>query len=354
MPAPVPFTRDDIAAYEKSTPAPAPSTQEANATPADETPAPTAESSTAESSSDPAVPETDETSADTADSATAPAASDGEAQTGDEGDEGGEQPAPAPKGSARSRIEELVDERNALRKYGEYLLEQNKALLAQSSPAAATATTAAAPAAPVSADDEPPTLEAYDFDPVKHAKAQNDWLKKQVQRQVKATLETVTTQQTAAQAIAKFEERAAEFAKANPDFQTVVSNPALPQFRPEIAQLIVKSEHGPAVNYYLARNPDVATRISRLSITEQAAQIGRIESQVSATGKTAPSTKQATPAAPKQKSGTKAPPPPTPTPSGSAASKSPGEMSMDEWVANERAKKIAQREQRQKLRSAMR
>lgn len=258
-----------------------------------------------------------------------------------------------PRSRAQERIEELVAERNALRKYGEYLLTQVDDLR-KAPPKGAQPESRPAP---TEVDDTAPTLETADYDPIKLNKLQNEWIQKQVDKQVKSAIQQIETSRSEVAIRQAFESKIVEFRKNAPDFDTVLANPALPQLAPEAARVVVRSDNGPAIAYHLAKNPDLATRISRMEPVSQAAAIGRLEEQIVRTTADSKTTqKEPSKTAPvKPASVTKAPPPPKPVSSGSAVVQRPGElMSMDEWVANERSKKIADQAAKKKLRLSMR
>jgi hypothetical protein len=252
------------------------------------------------------------------------------------------------------RFQEVVDERNSLRKYGEHLLATISELKkGGTQPTTATEATPAEPAPSAATDDPPPTLEQFQYDPVKFSKATSEWLAKTVDKRVQTAVQNVQAQQTEQAIRATFESRAEAFAKTHPDFAVVIKNPDLPALHGDVAAKVLRSEHGAAITYHLAKNPDVATRVAKMSRDDQMAAFGRLEAQVSAP--TAAPAAPAKPASPKQKSVTQAPPPPTPTPGGSVvAPKRTEEMSMDEWVAHDRAQKIAERQRIAQLRGAMR
>jgi len=250
------------------------------------------------------------------------------------------------RNDARERIEELVSERNALRKYGEYLLETVKQLQAQ--PAAAKPA-AAAPQA--DKEDPAPTLEQFDFDPAKFAQAQNEWVNKQIQKGIDQAVQKLQTQNEVATIRANFAARSEQFKKSKADFDVVLSNPALPPLHETAAALVLRSVNGPAIAYHLAKNPDLAVRVARMDPEQQRLAVARIEGQVTAAPSAAPAPKPANP----QRTVSQAPAPFKPVESGTAISKKPENlMSMDEWVAQDRARKIAEKEARRKMRQAMR
>ena len=249
---------------------------------------------------------------------------------------------------AQERIEELVAERNALRKYGEYLLSQvegqRKAppkVEQESTPATQT-------------EDVPPTLENAEFDPVKLNKLQNEWIQRQVDKRVQAAVQQVESRQSEVAIRQAFEQRTVEFRKTAPDFDVVISNPALPQLDKDAARAVIKSENGPAIAYHLAKNPDLAARIARMDPYSQGQAIGRIEGQLLAKEVTQKEpSKETKPVKPV--SVTKAPPPPKPVSGGtSPVQKDSALMSMEEWVAADRSRKIAEKQAKLKMRQAMR
>lgn len=254
------------------------------------------------------------------------------------------------KSRAQERIEELVAERNALREYGKYLREQVES---QRKTPVEAAPQAAQPQAKV---EDAPTLEDAGFDPVKHSKMQNEWINKQVDKKVEQAVQQFTNRQTEQNIRSTFESRAAKFSEQAKDFQTIVSNPALPTLAREASKEILTSENGPAIAYHLGRNPDLATRISRMDPFAQVKALGRLEEQIvrtvadSTVTSKEPSNK---PVPVKQALVTKAPPPPKPVTSGSGViQKDVSLMDMDEFVANERNKKLLDRQTKQKMRAS--
>jgi hypothetical protein len=245
---------------------------------------------------------------------------------------------------AQERIEELVAERNALRKYGEYLLSQvegQRKAPEQAAPQPATV--------PATKEEKAPTLEDAGFDPVKHSVMQNEYISKQIKKGIQEASAQIETRQTAQAARAAFEGRVAEFSKTASDFQVVVGNPSLPQLAPLAAEVIVKASDGPAVLYHLGKNPDVAAKIARMGAAEQLNAIGRLQERLSQVASKEPS--KVAPPVVKPASVTKAPPPPKPVPTGSGVIEKTI-MDMNEFVANERNKKIQERTAKQKMRQA--
>ena len=239
----------------------------------------------------------------------------------------GEQP---PVGRARERIEDLHAQLKATREYAEYQARVIQDLTTRTAAPNGAAAPTSAPAAPAVTDDPPPTLEQHEFDAAKLAKAQAEWLQRQVDKRVTAAMQGHTAQQQAEATRQQFTSRMEAFKASAPDFDVVVANPALPPLSPTAARLVVASEKGPALVYHLAKNPNVAAHIARMAPEQQAMAIGRLEAQLAAPAAAAPPARQ--------KTTTQAPPPPSPTPAGgnSGGSRNPADMPMKDFVENER------------------
>lgn len=260
---------------------------------------------------------------------------------------------------AQERITELVDERNAVKEYNKYLQSKLDELLRmQAGLSAKPAESDSSPAkvSQTETDELAPTLENADYDPVKLNKLQNEWIQKQVNKQVKAAVSQIETRQSELAIQQAFATRTAEFRKTTPDFDVILSNPALPQLAPEAARAVIKADNGPAIAYHLGKNPDLAVRISKMTVEDQKAAVYRLEGQIIRTTSETKDTKEPSKVVTKAPAKvTKAPPPPKPVSSSSGiVQKDMAQMSMEEWVAYDRSRKIADRQAKQKLRQAMR
>ena len=91
-----------------------------------------------------------------------------------------------------------------------------------------------------------------------------------------------------------FQARESEFSKEVEDYHSVTRNPSLP-ITQDMVDIIADTDDGPAVLYYLGKNPDITAQLANLSPTAVAREIGRIEAKLA----TKP-----------EKSVSKAPPPP--------------------------------------------
>lgn len=264
----------------------------------------------------------------------------------------------APRNRAQERITELVDERNAVKEYNKYIQSKLDEALRMLQDKTAPRDTSTEKAPPAETDDAPPTLESVGFDPIELNKKTNEWIHKQVDKRVESAVKQIEVRQNENQVRQAFESRVAEFRKSAADFDTVLANPQLPQLSSEAARIVVRSEQGPAVAYHLAKNPDVAVRISKMDPMSQAAAIGRLEEQVArATIDAKNGTKEPSPtkAPVKVAAVTKAPPPPKPVSGGTApVTKELGQMTMEEWVSHERGRKAQERQAKQKIRQQMR
>lgn len=85
-----------------------------------------------------------------------------------------------------------------------------------------------------------------------------------------------------------FIEKAEKAAERYPDFQTVVSNPAL-TINESMVEFIAESDHGADVAYFLGKNPAKAAEIASLSPVRAARELTRIEGELAARPKTQPS-----------------------------------------------------------------
>jgi hypothetical protein len=125
-----------------------------------------------------------------------------------------------------------------------------------------------------------------------------------------------TQQQTAAQT---FQDRQKEYAASILDFDEVVEDANIP-VSAALMDEIVTGESGPALQYFLAKNPDEVEKLNKLSPVALAREIGRLESRFTIS----PSAKTATVS--------KAPAPPSPVgKTSSTSSKDPGDMNPLEY-----------------------
>jgi hypothetical protein len=283
-----------------------PASKDASTVPATETPVVNVE-----------TPSSDETPVVNAEATTTP-------ETASTPESEGEVPR---KNRAQDRIEDLVAEKNAAKEYAEYWREKALEIIQQEKPQSTAARQVEEQVA-----DEPPTLEQLGYDQAAWSKAVAKWTQDQVAVQVNRALTNKEIQTAQAAVTDQFQSRVDSFKESHPDFDTVMSNPRLPQLDRISAAMIVGSEHGADLSYNLAKNPDVAVKISRMSASQQALAIGRLEAEI-IRSKEAPAPAPVVPKAkPAVVAVTAAPEPPTPVPAGGTPATDPGDMDIKEWM----------------------
>lgn len=123
---------------------------------------------------------------------------------------------------------------------------------------------------------------------------------------------------------ATFAERVSIAQQSIADFDQVVGNAEV-EISPHVREVLLDSDAGPVLAYVLAKNPDEARRISKMSPLMAARELGRIEAAIAQNG--------VPQAAPAGRPVSNAPPPARTTATGASASKDPSKMSMDEYVS---------------------
>ena len=219
-----------------------------------------------------------------------------------------------PGQGAQKRIDELTRKRYDAEREAAYWRDL---ALKQQPPAQPDATRTAAP-------QELPTLAQFGYDEMKYQAALIEYAAQEAERR---TLERIREDQTRtqqAQGRSAFEKRQAEFLQAMPDYRAkVLEDRNLPISTPML-EVIVESEQGPAIAYYLAENRDLAEQIARLPPVQAARAIGRIEARLEANRPAA---------APQAPPVSKAPPPPPRIEATEpAVDKDPDQMSPEAWL----------------------
>jgi hypothetical protein len=124
-----------------------------------------------------------------------------------------------------------------------------------------------------------PALADYDYDEAKHAQAVLEFTRAEARREAEAVLKAERDRQDDERRKQAWKQKAGEFAKVQPDFNELVSDPNLP-ITEEMAQAVQESEIGPELAYHLASNREVAEQVSRMSGTALALALGRIEGRL--------------------------------------------------------------------------
>lgn len=168
-----------------------------------------------------------------------------------------------------------------------------------------------------------PTLESVGYDEQKYQAALLQHAARHAERAADARIEQRERERAERNRMDAFDRRQAEFAKQTADYEDrVLSDHTLP-ISAAMRDVIVDSEDGPAIAYYLAEHRDVADRIARLPAHLAARELGRIEERLQATRE----------AKAKPPAVTQAPPPaPTIEASEPAVERDPDSMSINEWV----------------------
>jgi hypothetical protein len=172
---------------------------------------------------------------------------------------------------------------------------------------------------------QPPKEDDFGGDYLAYQRALNKFDTEQI---VSAALERVVPknekpdarQLDRAEAVADLQERVDAISKSIPDFQ-----PSLAELHKRVGNLseavieeITESDKGELILYHLAKNPDLAASINKMSARDVAREIGRLEASASL---------------PNPRKQTSAPPPQTQLRGGAAPSKSEAELAKGENVS---------------------
>ena len=116
------------------------------------------------------------------------------------------------------------------------------------------------------------TLADFEYDEGKFT----DYLKNEAKAEATASTQRAAQQERGASLQADFSGREAEFASSVDDYHTATSSPAL-KFSKDMATATLHAEKGPELRYYLAKNPEVSAKLSRMGQYDMAIELGRIE-----------------------------------------------------------------------------
>lgn len=229
------------------------------------------------------------------------------------------------------RINELVRKRHEAEREAAYWrgvaqASANKSTVESPAPAAA-------PAKPTA--DQFKTYDEY-------VEALTDWKSDRAVEKALATVNTKieekSTQQTAAQQEAdrtkNWQARQDATKAVLKDYDEVVGESDIP-IAPHVGELLLDSDHGPALAYKLAKDPELANKLNRMSEKQAAKEIGKLEAAFDIAAGSSNTQTTAAPAA--QPNVSKAPVPPRPVTQGRSTSKDLSQMSMDEYVAARKA-----------------
>lgn len=127
---------------------------------------------------------------------------------------------------------------------------------------------------------QPKTLADFEYD---EAKFQAYLFETASSRAVSAVEKKFREQQeheTKQRRVNEFRAREAKFAETVPDYRDVAHGAV--SITTEMAEVIAESEDGPALAYYLGKNPQIADHIAQLSPYSAARELGRIEAKLAA------------------------------------------------------------------------
>jgi hypothetical protein len=314
------------------------------------------------------------TSDDSADTSTASADLSGETDpntdlTGDAGGEEAPTARPAPKkGSAEERIVELNDLLEGTKIFGKHMQGQLKDALAEldrlkagGKPTAAQTVAAVAP--PVEKDEPMPDLSDADiaFDNDKYRAKMQKWSKDQAKIAAREIVREMTGADDAARRRAAVEAKIEKFAKAHPDYETVVTkNPVLAanQLAFDAGVAVAQSEHTARLLYKFGNDTALAIRTAKQHPAQQLVTIGKMIGEIDSEDRANASKQNGNGPRPNAQNGqkksiTQAQTPPTPIRGGGSAVKRDQldpNMSMDDFAKQHRGSKQSARETARKLR----
>lgn len=285
--------------------------------------------------------------------AAAPAAEEKPAPTSDPSSTPEDEDAPTPGESpqqtaarTRSRLQKRIDDITRARYTAEGQTkserEENARLRAQldalrapqpsDTPAPAGAQAGDTPPPPASGADPRPKPDAFDtyeeYLDARDAWNRTQWTHEQerARADAKARDERVQADRAEQDVLAKNAERVQAFKTQHPDFDEKVATLDL-EIHKAVLRELRTSEHGAAIVYELASNPEDAKRFASLSVQHQLKDIGRREGRFERA--TPPS---AEPARPTPKPVTQAPAPLEPLGGPAASARNPEDLDVDDYV----------------------
>ena len=116
------------------------------------------------------------------------------------------------------------------------------------------------------------TLADFEYDEGKYT----EYLKTTAAAEANATVDQRIHQENQARSKADFNIKEAEFAKDIDDYH-IVTRQNLRAFTENMFEAVQSADDGPAVLYYLGKNPEVAERLANLPPLSMAREIGKIE-----------------------------------------------------------------------------
>lgn len=119
-------------------------------------------------------------------------------------------------------------------------------------------------------------------------------------------------------ALEAFQERLDETRGKIPDFDKALAAAKDREVKPHVTELVIESEKGGLLAYYLAKNPDVLTKLNGMSERAATKEVGKLEARLTLA---------------KSKTATSAPAPARQVAGAAAPSADPSKMSMEDYAA---------------------
>jgi len=159
-----------------------------------------------------------------------------------------------------------------------------------------------------------------DYAAYEDAKAEHRLKKVLAEQRITEREASEATRQASArrEAVEAFQDRLEDVRDAIPDADKALKAAADREVKPHVQELVVESEKGGLLAYYLAKNPDKLDELNRMSPLKAAKAVGALESRLTLA---------------KPKTATSAPTPARPLAGSAAPSRDPSAMSMEEYAA---------------------
>ena len=125
----------------------------------------------------------------------------------------------------------------------------------------------------------PKTLDDFGGDQTALARHIAQTISSEAVAAARKSMQEETAREQESRLIDSYKKRETQFAKQNPDYFELTRNEDL-HISESMGKTIRESEDGPALAYYLAKNSDIAEKISELSPLSSARELGRIEAKL--------------------------------------------------------------------------
>lgn len=233
----------------------------------------------------------------------------GAATPGEEGGESAAEPKPEPEKAEGEGGEERPKKRSGIQRMQDQIgrLKDEIASLRSAAPAAGEDRATAIEKEIGPAPKEEDFKDWNDFDraqrryDVKLAVAEQRIADREAASASRKAEEQAATREAAIEA---FQERLDETRGKIPDFDKALAAAKDREVKPHVTELVIESEKGGLLAYYLAKNPDVLTKLNGMSERDATKEVGRLEARLTLAK---PKTATAAPAPAKQVSGSSKP-----------------------------------------------